>query len=71
MTRNLDHRIEVACPIYDKEIQEEIRDILEIQLKDNVKARIINEEQDNQYRKPQTVRRVQSQMELYRYYQKK
>jgi hypothetical protein len=40
-------------------------------LKDNVKARIINEEQDNQYRKPETVRRVQSQMELYRYYQKK
>ena len=71
MTRNLDHRIEVACPVYDREIQDEIRDILEIQLKDNVKARIINEEQDNQYRKPQTVRRVQSQMELYKYYQKK
>jgi polyphosphate kinase len=71
MTRNLDHRIEVACPVYDREIQDEIRDILEIQLKDNVKARIINEEQDNQYREPQTVRRVQSQMELYKYYQKK
>ena len=71
MTRNLDHRIEVAAPIYDREIQEEIRDILEIQMKDNIKARIINEEQDNQYRKPQTVRMVQSQMELYRYYQKK
>ncbi len=71
MTRNLDHRIEVACPIYDREIQDEIRDIIEIQLKDNVKARIINEEQDNQYRKPTTVRRVQSQMELYKYYQKK
>jgi polyphosphate kinase len=71
MTRNLDHRIEVACPVYDKEIQDEIRDILEIQLRDNVKARIINEEQDNQYRKPQTVRKVQSQMELYKYYLKK
>jgi polyphosphate kinase len=46
MTRNLDRRIEVACPIFDKDVQREIRDMIEIQLKDNVKARIINAEQD-------------------------
>ncbi len=51
MTRNLDHRVEVACPIYDKEIQRELRTYMEIQWKDNVKARILNETQDNQYRK--------------------
>ncbi|MCK4750795.1 MAG: RNA degradosome polyphosphate kinase, partial [Bacteroidales bacterium] len=71
MTRNLDHRIEVACPIYDPEIQKEIRDILEIQMRDNIKARIINETQDNRYRETNVTRKVQSQMELYKYYQKK
>jgi polyphosphate kinase len=71
MTRNLDHRVEVACPVYDPEIQQEIRDILEIQLRDNVKARMINETQDNRYRVPGGSRKVQSQMELYKYYQKK
>ncbi len=71
MIRNLDHRIEVASPIFDPDIQQEIRDILEIQLRDNVKARIINDTQDNQYRVSTGARKVQSQMELYRYYQKK
>ena len=71
MTRNLDHRIEVACPIYDPEIQQEIRDIMEIQFRDNVKARIINEVQDNTYRIPSGERKVQSQAELYKYYQRK
>jgi polyphosphate kinase len=71
MPRNLDHRIEVACPVYDPGLQQEIRDILEIQLRDNVKARIINETQDNRYRVPTGTRKVQSQMELYKYYQKK
>jgi polyphosphate kinase len=71
MPRNLDHRVEVACPIYDPEIQMEIRDILEIQMKDNVKARIIDETQANNYRKSEGSRPVQSQMELYKYYQQK
>jgi polyphosphate kinase len=71
MPRNLDHRVEVACPIYDPEIQMEIRDILEIQMKDNVKARIIEETQANNYRQSEGSRPVQSQMELYKYYQQK
>jgi polyphosphate kinase len=50
MTRNLDHRVEVACPIYDKSIQQEIQTHLDIQWLDNVKARILNGELDNQYR---------------------
>jgi polyphosphate kinase len=71
MPRNLDHRIEVACPIYDPVLQQEIRDIMEIQFRDNVKARIINDVQDNSYRAPSGERKVQSQMELYKYYQGK
>ena len=49
MTRNLDRRVEVACPIFDKDVQREIRDMIEMQMKDNVKARIINTVQDNVY----------------------
>jgi polyphosphate kinase len=71
MTRNLDRRVEVACPIYDKDVQHEIKDMIEIQLKDNVKARIINATQDNEYVKPVNSERIRSQFELYHYYKSK
>jgi len=51
MVRNLDHRSETATPIYDKEGQEELRAQLELQWRDNRKARIINRKQDNHYRR--------------------
>ncbi|HJZ40680.1 MAG TPA: polyphosphate kinase 1 [Bacteroidales bacterium] len=71
MTRNLDRRIEVACPIFDKDVQREIRDMMEIQMKDNVKARIINAEQDNEYVKTVKNEKIRSQFELYHYYKNK
>lgn len=71
MTRNLDRRIEVACPIYDKSIQKEIKELIDIQLKDNVKSRIINEEQDNQYINDYKNKRLRSQVAIYKYYQHK
>jgi len=49
MGRNLDRRIEVAAPIEDPALFRELRDILELQLGDTVKARIINAEQSNPY----------------------
>jgi len=49
MTRNIDHRSEVAVPIYDKDIQKELKEIFEIQWSDNTKARILNSKQDNHY----------------------
>jgi polyphosphate kinase len=68
MTRNLDRRIEITCPIYDKDIQRELKDLINIQLKDNVKARIINEEQDNPYLMSDSEEKLRSQVELYKYY---
>ncbi len=50
MTRNLDRRIEVACPIYDKKLKSEIKLQLDMQLKDNCSARVLNNELDNQMR---------------------
>ncbi len=49
MARNIDHRVEVACPIYDEVLKQRIIDILDLQFKDNVKARIINQTQNNRY----------------------
>ena len=49
MVRNLDHRVEVACPIFDPEIQQELIEIMNIQLAENVKGRILDNEQSNRY----------------------
>jgi len=49
MTRNLDRRIEVLTPIYDTDLFQELKDILNIQLKDNRKARIQDEAETNAY----------------------
>lgn len=67
MARNLDHRIEIACPIYDKRIQKELKDILMIQFRDNVKARIIDAAQQNMYKKLPGVSRCSAQEEIYNY----
>ncbi len=52
MSRNLDQRCEVAVPIYDKSLQKELKDILNIQLNSNVKTRILDEKLSNKYKKP-------------------
>lgn len=49
MVRNLDHRVEAACPVYDPEIRQELLEILKIQLAENVKGRILDNEQRNKY----------------------
>jgi polyphosphate kinase len=70
MVRNFDNRIEVACPIYSKEIQRELMDMLKIQLSDNVKARIIGPGEANTY-KTLNGTPVRSQIEIYNYFKKK
>jgi polyphosphate kinase len=69
MPRNLDHRIEVTCPVFDKNIKLELRKIFDIQWEDNVKARIFNESQSNEFVKPDG-KRIQSQIEVYNYLKK-
>lgn len=71
MLRNIDHRIEAACPILDKSIRQELNDLLQVQLKDNIKARILDNELDNQYVNPRNTRKVRSQVETYNYLFKK
>nr|NQU89227.1 polyphosphate kinase 1 [Bacteroidota bacterium] len=68
MQRNFDHRIEIACPIYDKQIQEELWTMIQIQLRDNTKARIISRDNTNLYRKTQSNDNTRSQFEIYKYF---
>lgn len=70
MTRNLDYRVEVGCPIYDEAIKKELLDTFEISWSDNVKARVFNEAQDNTYRK-NSAPSVRSQFAMYDYYLEK
>ena len=71
MTRNLDHRIEVGFPILDKNIKKEIRDIIDIQLKDNTKAREINQLNDNRHVKPTSKTQHRAQLAIYDYLAKR
>ncbi|MDP2721631.1 MAG: polyphosphate kinase 1 [Bacteroidales bacterium] len=67
MIRNFDHRFEVVCPVYDLTLQQELWDILQIQLKDNTKARWINQPNSNQYKTDDNHEKVQAQIEIYNY----
>ncbi|WP_257957538.1 polyphosphate kinase 1 [Parapedobacter tibetensis] len=67
MTRNIDRRIEVAFPIYDVDIRKEIRDIINIQLRDNTKTREINQMNNNRYIGTKSKIRHRAQEDIYNY----
>jgi len=69
MTRNIEQRIEVGCPIYCPEVKQSIIDIINIQLLDNVKARIIDREQSNpyQHKLSSLIKDTQAQLEIHQY----
>ena len=68
MTRNLDYRVEVLCPILDADVRRTIQDTLDQQWNDNVRARVIDKEQSN---KPVPMKknaaRIRSQESIHRY----
>jgi polyphosphate kinase len=70
MVRNLDHRVEASCLVTDEQIKQEIKDILDIQLNDNVKARRLNNELSNDYINTGR-KKIRSQVETYKYLYKK
>lgn len=71
MTRNIDARVEVTCPIYDKDIKQDLIDTFEIGWKANVKARLHSDKFENQYRKRGDEKPFRAQQEMYKYYQNK
>ncbi len=70
MLRNIEHRVEVTCPVWNEEIKQELKDILNIQLQDNVKARWLDNELNNEYVRT-TKKKIRSQVETYDYLYKK
>lgn len=84
MTRNLERRVEVACPIFDPELKKELIDIFNMQWSDNVKARTLdpqlknniaewgnNETKANTDKKEEATIPIRSQYAIYEYLKNK
>ena len=69
MIRNLDNRIEVTTPIYDKDCQEQLREIMDIQFNDNVKARDWSSGVENSLNTNNLKRNIRSQKKIREYLQ--
>ncbi|GAM54302.1 polyphosphate kinase [Vibrio ishigakensis] len=67
MTRNIEHRIEVASPINDPRLKKRVIEIIELQFTDTVKARWIDKEMSNRYVSRGNRRKVRSQIATYDY----
>jgi polyphosphate kinase len=66
MVRNFDNRVEVACPVENRELKEELMEMLRIELADNVKARYIGGDEANLYVK-KNGKKIRSQSEFYNF----
>ncbi len=71
MRRNLNRRIETAFPILVPEIKQEVVDILKIQMRDNVKACLIDEQLHNNFKHNDEPVKVRSQLAIYEYLKNK
>jgi polyphosphate kinase len=67
MVRNIDHRVEATCPVTEESVKDELKNILNIQLSDNVKARLLNNELNNEYVTTKGKKKIRSQIETYQY----
>ncbi len=65
MIRNLDNRVEVAAPIYDKDIQRELKQFFEIQFRDNTKSRILDGQNSNRRREKTCDKTYRAQEDIY------
>ncbi len=70
MLRNLEHRVEATCPVWIPELKQELIDILNIQLQDNVKARVLDNDLTNDYVRTEK-KKIRSQVETYAFLHKK
>ncbi|MBI4547223.1 MAG: polyphosphate kinase 1 [Ignavibacteriae bacterium] len=67
MTRNLSRRIEVAFPVFNEALKHELKKIIDLQLQDDVKARIIDKKQSNKYKRSKSDNCISSQVATYEY----
>ncbi|MGC1205062.1 MAG: polyphosphate kinase 1 [Flavobacteriaceae bacterium] len=69
MSRNIENRVEVSCPVYDENIKKQVIDTFNLSWNDNVKARLLNTSIENEY-KVNDKEKVRSQFAIYDYYLK-
>jgi polyphosphate kinase len=67
MKRNLSHRVEVGFPVLSKNFKEEIKKLINLQLKDNVKARRLNKTQSNPYKISTAKTKVRAQYDFHQF----
>ena len=67
MNRNLERRIELGFPVYDDAIRKEVKELLDMQLQDNVKARMLDSEHNHLMKSAGEERRFRAQIEIYNY----
>jgi polyphosphate kinase len=67
MTRNLDRRVEVTCPVISPGIQHQLRQVFDLQWMDNSKSRILDADLNNHY-KTDTNKKFRSQIEIHKMY---
>jgi polyphosphate kinase len=67
MVRNLNHRVEATCPINNISLKKELKEILNLQLMDNVKARTLDNKLSNNYRTDNNKKKIRSQVEIMKY----
>jgi polyphosphate kinase len=67
MGRNFDKRVEAACSIYDKNIQQELKSFLNIQLEDNIKSRILDKDLKNYYTQKSSIKKIRAQDKIYEF----
>jgi polyphosphate kinase len=66
MIRNLDNRVEVAAPIYDPDIQQELNTFFELQWQDNTKSRHLGKEKINEMRHTKERKKCRAQVDIYK-----
>lgn len=71
MKRNLSYRVEVGFPIVDNKLAAEIKKLLYFQLKDTIKARVLNKTQSNPYKKSNAQKRIRAQFDYYEFLKNK
>ena len=71
MPRNLDNRIEVVTPVYDPEIKEDLKRVVEYGLKDTLQGRIVDGSGRNEFPPVGDEGYFRSQEELYKHYASK
>jgi polyphosphate kinase len=67
LTRNFDNRVEVICPILDSKIKAELKEFMEMQWNDNVKARVLDVTLSNSYHVEVKSKKTQAHIDYYNY----